>query len=279
MADFVIHVANDEQYPLEMARAGDKLIVVDFFATWCGPCQRVAPFYSEMSVKYRTSAVFLKIDVDQCTQVAAVSGVSAMPTFMFFKNNQKLGEMKGANTAALEDYIKRFIAGNNESVIGAVPGHDDLVSLIQTNQMEVLNESDNHTSSALFNDDSSYLESDCDEQLIISIPFSQPVKIHSMRIVAPNDGTAPKDIKIFINQANPPSFDEAESLPCVQSFCLTPDDVKGTLLPFMFVRFQNVQSITLFVGSNQGSCDTTKIKYLELIGSPTSGTNMNEFKR
>lgn len=65
---------------------------------------------------------------------------------------------------------------------------EDLKDFIQNNQVECLNESAAHTKAALFTDDGSYLESDCDEQLLITIPFNQNVKIHSVRIKAPSDG-------------------------------------------------------------------------------------------
>lgn len=65
---------------------------------------------------------------------------------------------------------------------------EDLKDFIQNNQVECLNESTAHTKAALFTDDGSYLESDCDEQLLITIPFNQNVKIHSVRIKAPSDG-------------------------------------------------------------------------------------------
>ena len=49
----------------ELERAGDKLVLVDFFATWCGPCKMVAPAIEKLSSTY-PNAVFLKVDVDQC---------------------------------------------------------------------------------------------------------------------------------------------------------------------------------------------------------------------
>lgn len=51
----------------------------------CGPCQRIAPIFQQLSTKY-PRAVFLKVDVDKCQETAAAQGVSAMPTFIFYRN-------------------------------------------------------------------------------------------------------------------------------------------------------------------------------------------------
>ena len=54
---------DDAQFQAELAGAGSKLVVVDFTASWCGPCKRIAPFYDELSAKY-PNAVFLKVNID-----------------------------------------------------------------------------------------------------------------------------------------------------------------------------------------------------------------------
>ncbi|OPL20848.1 thioredoxin-like 1-like protein, partial [Mytilus galloprovincialis] len=64
------------------------LIVVDFFATWCGPCVQIAPVYQKLSDEY-SDCIFLKVDVDEVEDVAAESGISAMPTFQCYKNGNK----------------------------------------------------------------------------------------------------------------------------------------------------------------------------------------------
>ncbi|KAI9758200.1 MAG: Cytoplasmic thioredoxin isoenzyme 2 [Lichina confinis] len=77
------------------AIAKPELTVVDFFATW-------------FSDTY-TNVKFLKLDVDELSEVAAEWSVSAMPTFLLFKNGEKVGEVVGANARALEAEIKKAI--------------------------------------------------------------------------------------------------------------------------------------------------------------------------
>lgn len=81
--------------------AKDKVTVVDFHATWCGPCKQIAPFVDRLE-KDHTDAVFVKVDVDEVSDVAAECGVRAMPTFMIFRNDEKVSEVVGANPAALK---------------------------------------------------------------------------------------------------------------------------------------------------------------------------------
>ncbi|KAL0970173.1 hypothetical protein UPYG_G00238350 [Umbra pygmaea] len=83
--------------------AGDKLVVVDFTATWCGPCKNIAPFFKELSEKpENTNVVFLKVDVDDAADVAQKCGVKCMPTFMFYKKGEKVHDFSGANKDTLE---------------------------------------------------------------------------------------------------------------------------------------------------------------------------------
>ncbi len=82
----------------------DTLLVLDAFAVWCGPCKMISPKVVEFSDKY-PNVKFYKIDVDEVPDVAQELGVRAMPTFMLFKNGEKVGEVVGANARALEAAI------------------------------------------------------------------------------------------------------------------------------------------------------------------------------
>merc|ERR1711916_366634 len=80
----VHNLKNKEQFEEVMA-VKDSLMVVDCFATWCGPCKVIAPQVVKFSEKF-PNARFYKLDVDEASDVAGDLGIRAMPTFILFKN-------------------------------------------------------------------------------------------------------------------------------------------------------------------------------------------------
>eukprot|EP01135_Chromosphaera_perkinsii_P009807 Nk52_evm1s1906 gene=Nk52_evmTU1s1906 len=257
-----------------------KLIAIKFFAEWCGPCKQIDPFFTDLSVR-NPSVLFLKVDVDKNEVAAAHQNVSKLPTFIFYKNQVKVGEVSGANKEGIEEIIRKFKGGDGDAEgAGLVPGHMNLSELVDKRQLNCLNESCDHTAVSILNEDQQFLESDCDEQLLISIPFNQPVKIHSLVFTCTDTDFAPKEILIFTNRQGSLDFGQAESEPPTQTIELTKEHLDGkTPLGLRFVKFQNCQDISIFVKSNQGDEDVTRINTLHVYGSPLSATNMNEFKR
>ena len=94
--DWATHDFVKAEFDAELAAAGGKLVVVDFTATWCGPCQMIAPLFGELSEK-NPDVVFVKVDVDENQETAAACGINCMPTFQFYKNGAKTFEMQGAD--------------------------------------------------------------------------------------------------------------------------------------------------------------------------------------
>lgn len=92
-----------ENFKKEIAFSG--LTVVDFYAVWCGPCKMVAPVVERLSETVK-EANFIKVDVDESPDVAAEYGVTAMPTFIFFKNGEKVETVIGANVGKLQASVK-----------------------------------------------------------------------------------------------------------------------------------------------------------------------------
>uniref|UniRef100_A0A6Q2YBK2 Thioredoxin n=1 Tax=Esox lucius TaxID=8010 RepID=A0A6Q2YBK2_ESOLU len=92
-----------------LENAGDKLVVVDFTATWCGPCKNIAPFFKELSEKPENqNVVFLKVDVDDAADVAQHCEIKCMPTFHFYKQGKKVHDFSGANQDTLAEKIKQL---------------------------------------------------------------------------------------------------------------------------------------------------------------------------
>lgn len=89
-----------------LLRAGSEqqLVVIDFTATWCGPCKMIAPLFRELS-DAMPNVVFVKVDVDDNPDTAAKYSVSAMPTFVFIKGGTVVDRLMGANPARLQELI------------------------------------------------------------------------------------------------------------------------------------------------------------------------------
>eukprot|EP00026_Physarum_polycephalum_P019540 Phypoly_transcript_21603.p1 GENE.Phypoly_transcript_21603~~Phypoly_transcript_21603.p1 ORF type:complete len:199 (+),score=26.62 Phypoly_transcript_21603:52-597(+) len=125
-------------------------------------------------------------------------------------------------------------------------------------------------------DNELFIESDCDEQLIITIRFQSTVKINSLRIFAPETGAAPRRIKIFANQDNA-GFEDLESLTPIQEFTLDHAQLANPL-QLKFVKFQNVNSFSVFVVDNLGN-ETSRINRIVVYGQPKEGMKINELKK
>ena len=77
------------------------LVVIDFFATWCGPCKKIAPFFEQLADEY-VKITFLKVDVDESEELVEKYNIQAMPTFVFLKDGAVVKKVEGANIQELE---------------------------------------------------------------------------------------------------------------------------------------------------------------------------------
>ncbi|GLT63712.1 hypothetical protein SLA2020_362560 [Shorea laevis] len=84
----------------------DKLLVIDFTATWCGPCKRMEPVIQDCAAKYN-DVQFTKIDVDKLDDVARSFGVDTMPAYVFLKKGKEIDRVIGAQKDELERKIEK----------------------------------------------------------------------------------------------------------------------------------------------------------------------------
>ena len=85
----IIHV-NTEQFDTEVLNRKEPMLV-DFWATWCGPCQMLAPILEELSAEHR----IVKVDVDENPELAMAFGVESIPTVLAFRDGQIVGKSIG----------------------------------------------------------------------------------------------------------------------------------------------------------------------------------------
>lgn len=83
--------------------------VIDFYATWCGPCKNIAPLFNRLKGKYSSKINFVSVDVDQDVAMAEKFGIEAMPTFVFLdEDGNEIYRIVGADSAKLSEMVENF---------------------------------------------------------------------------------------------------------------------------------------------------------------------------
>ncbi len=108
MSEKVLHLS-DDSFQKEVLES-DKPVMVDFWASWCGPCLALAPIIDEIAENYGDKIKVCKLNVDENQKTAMQYGIKGIPTIIFFKNGQVVEQSVGlVPKDYLEDLIKKVI--------------------------------------------------------------------------------------------------------------------------------------------------------------------------
>jgi thioredoxin 1 len=129
---------NDDNAESKLLVNNDKLVVLDFYATWCGPCKQMNPILKELEKEYEGKVDFYKIDVDK-NELDNILSVSSIPTYLFIKNSNNLEQTEGAMT--------------KQKMIQIIENHLSGESSVTSNTENDYNPADNHGNADEFSDD------------------------------------------------------------------------------------------------------------------------------
>lgn len=93
----VVHFSKEG---FEKAKAQGGIMLVDFWATWCGPCKMIAPVIEQLAVQYEGKVIVGKVDVDQETDLAREYGVMSIPNAILFKDGKEVDRKVGVMPAS-----------------------------------------------------------------------------------------------------------------------------------------------------------------------------------
>lgn len=102
--------ATDANFEQEVLKS-DLPVLVDFGATWCGPCKMIEPVVKEIADEYDGKLKVVKVNVDNCPEAAGSNGVMSIPTLKFFKNGKEINSLIGAQSKeSLKEQIEKLLS-------------------------------------------------------------------------------------------------------------------------------------------------------------------------
>jgi len=281
-------------------KANSSLLIIDFYATWCGPCKAISPVFEKLSKQHEssTSITFAKCDVDKAKDVAQTCGITAMPTFQFFRANNKVDEVKGADVNQLQTKIGYYTTAvakegsaqgaKASASTGATSGPVSLRSLIDISTSRLLNTSNlSSVRNIASPPPAGYTLASASggAQCLIHISFTQAVGPSLIKITVANDSlpNSPSRIQVGTNvpvrvmktpegiETNDLAMTSMAKAENTQAFNIYSDEYTNgtTELKLKASKFKSVKSLTIRIDGNMSGEEKTitKVKEMDIIGS------------
>lgn len=102
------HLETEAAFDDALKAAKDKIVIVDFYADWCGPCKRLAPALEKMAEQH-TNVHFYKVNVEENVAISKRYKISAMPTILFFKSHEQVDKVIGADISKITDKLEALL--------------------------------------------------------------------------------------------------------------------------------------------------------------------------
>ena len=257
-----------------------------------------------------------------------------MPTFLIFKNGRVVSTITGADPGKLSEAVQKLAfeasaieggttgegfgesSGGSSWVGAAVPkGYSDITDQVHIKGLDLLNcDSVRGPAKALFSpsrpsalatsggnqgkdkaeETPDWVQSDTDEQLMLYIPFTSTLKIHSLHItsISPPSGgdddddeipMRPRTVRIYTNHPHVLGFDEAEDVDPIQKVTIEPrdwDDKTGTAkIELRFVKFQKITSLVIFFVDGDGDSEKIRVDRLRIFGESGGKLEMGKLEK
>ncbi|KAH6608775.1 hypothetical protein Trco_002121 [Trichoderma cornu-damae] len=311
MADSLAHVTSKAQF--DDLLKSSSIVVVDFYADWCAPCKQIAPLYASLADKISRPGLltFAKVDNDKNQDIASEYGVTALPTFLLFRDGKVIHEVQGANPVELKAVLEKLaqevgmlaedLASGSTWKGAEIPrGYRDVTDEVEIKGCELLNADDDAGPVQVLFDSSKpsaldqgkstskdWVQSGSDDQLLLFIPFQSTIKLHTLQITSfppegDSDVSRPGVVHLFINRTSNMDFGEAEDAEPTQAITLEPKDWNsdGTAnVSLRFVKFQKTTTLTVFVQKGDGEAETVRIDRIKLIGEAGVKRDMGKLQK
>ncbi|KAK7416308.1 Thioredoxin-like protein 1 [Neonectria magnoliae] len=316
MSGSTVTITSKEQF--DNLLKSSRIVVADFHADWCGPCKQIAPFYETLSesLSIPNAVTFVKINSDDQSDISKEYSVSALPTFLVFRDAKVIEKVQGADPRKLQAVIQKLAteveslgessgSGSGGQWKGAeIPrGYSDITDQIEVKGCELLNADEEFGPVKVLFESSKpgaldkgkakastkdFVQSGADDQLLLYIPLQGIVKVHTIQITSlpPQDEDdapmRPAIIHIYINRPQNLDFSEADDTEPTQIIELSAEDwnADGTAnLSLRFVKFQKTSSLILYVQQGDGDGETVRLDRVKLIGEAGTKREMGQLQK